>query len=201
MAVTRTNVWPFESTRATVSMVVVLVGLLIGGYFSGKRQRKDFTIDESVAYLGVVILVAIPTATFRLFDGQDKTSKAMSRRSSIRRSALPTVCCICSRRTPRGTSSRRCSCSSPSTTSHGSRISPTRASSRTRTEAAEWTDFERRSSSSPSPSWPWRPSWSSARRQCSATPGRRPPRWTCQLQGWESPPSGCSTACCYTPCS
>lgn len=72
MAVTRTEFALFESTLATVSLVAILVVLLICGYVGGKDPKDNLSTYEKVTFLTVVIVLAIPTALFRLFDGVDK---------------------------------------------------------------------------------------------------------------------------------
>ncbi|MEO8075537.1 MAG: ceramidase domain-containing protein [Acidobacteriota bacterium] len=72
MAVTRTEFALFESTLATVSLVVVLVALLLWGYVGGKDPKSNLSTYEKITFLTVVIIIAIPTALFRLFDGLEK---------------------------------------------------------------------------------------------------------------------------------
>jgi hypothetical protein len=78
MAITRTKVSPFESTTAAVSLIAVLVVLLLWGYFSGKDPKTDLSRYEKITYLTVVIILALPTALFRMLDGlEDGVKKAL----------------------------------------------------------------------------------------------------------------------------
>jgi hypothetical protein len=75
MAITRTEFAPFESTIATVSLVGVLVILLFWGYVTGKDPSAKLSTYEKVTFLTVVIVLALPTAAFRLFDGYQSGAK------------------------------------------------------------------------------------------------------------------------------
>ena len=71
MAITRTEFAPFESTKATVGLVFVLVVFLVTGYFSGQDSKKNLSTSEKIAFLLAVLIVAIPTTLCRFLDGVD----------------------------------------------------------------------------------------------------------------------------------
>jgi peptidoglycan/LPS O-acetylase OafA/YrhL len=75
VAITRTKVAPFESTKAFVALIFVLLVLLFLGYINGKDPKTNLSHGEKGTFLAVLIVIAIPTGVFRLFDGYDNGTR------------------------------------------------------------------------------------------------------------------------------